>query len=73
MGFPETTTDKLNALLLAYVDRAKENYLQRIPSDQLKFIAEIAAKNIEEIQGLAHLLEEMEYLGQDFQAYGGRL
>ena len=61
MGFPETTLDKLNALLLAYARNVDENYdatLSRPPS----LIAEIAAKNKEEIIGLTRLLGELGYL-----------
>lgn len=72
MGFPETTIDKLNALLSAYADSTKGDYLARIPSDNLYLITKIAAKNTNEIQGLAHLLEEMGYLEKDEKAYGER-
>ena len=33
MGFPDATIDKLNSLLLAYVDEAKGDYQQGVPSE----------------------------------------
>jgi nucleoside 2-deoxyribosyltransferase/predicted RNA-binding Zn-ribbon protein involved in translation (DUF1610 family) len=65
-GFPETTNEKLNALLLMYADNTKGNYQARIlsNSDQPELIAKIGAKNIDEVRGLTRFLEEMDYIGK---------
>jgi nucleoside 2-deoxyribosyltransferase len=61
MGFPETTTEKLSALLLAYVAMTKGNYFANVAPEP-RLIADIAAKNIEEVFGVTSLLSEIGYL-----------
>jgi len=63
MGFPETTTEKLNALLLTFASMTKGNYLADVVPEPF-VIASIAAKNIEEVFGLAQLLRDLGYLKQ---------
>ena len=63
MGFPETTAEKLNALLLALASMTKGDYLANIMPEP-STIAIIAAKNKEEVFGLAQLLRDLGYLKQ---------
>jgi nucleoside 2-deoxyribosyltransferase/transposase-like protein len=70
MGFPETTNEKLDALLLAYADSVSGIYQERIKVDQPELISIVAAKNIDEIKGLTSLLEEMGHLRKVGKAYG---
>ena len=61
MGFPETTSEKINKLLVAYAESIKGDYDGQITLNQPYFIAEIAAKNQNEVKGLTRLLKEMEF------------
>ena len=71
LGFPENLPDKLNALLIALTESVNGNYQERI-SIKPNLIADVAAKNIEEINGLSHLLLELGYLGEVDNAWGAR-
>lgn len=70
MGFPETTSEKLDALLLAYAERVSSNYQERVKTDRPGLISTVAAKDIDEIKGLTNLLEEMGLLKKVEKAYG---
>jgi nucleoside 2-deoxyribosyltransferase len=61
MGFPETINDKLDQLLLAYADDIQGDY-QKLVIQQPHFIADIAAKNMGEIEWLTSTLEEQGFL-----------
>jgi len=63
MGFPQTVNEKLNGLLKAYADIVKDDYGKIIKIDQHPtLIADIAAKNLDEIKGLNQLLSELGYI-----------
>ena len=63
MGFPQTVNEKLDGLLKAYADIAKDDYVKIIKIDlHPALIADIAAKNSDEIKGLNQLLSELEYI-----------
>jgi nucleoside 2-deoxyribosyltransferase len=70
MGFPETTNEKLDALLLAYAEELSGSYGKTIEIDPA-LISAIAAKNIDEIRGLTDLLVEMKYLSEKENSFGG--
>ena len=70
MGFPETTSEKLDALLLAYAESVSSNYQERVKTDRPGLISIVAAKDIDEIKGLTNLLEEMGLLKKAEKAYG---
>ncbi len=69
MGFPETTNEKLDALLLAYAEKLSGSYGKLIEIDPA-LISAIAAKNIDELRGLTDLLVEMRYLSEKENSYG---
>jgi hypothetical protein len=71
MGFPESTGDKLNALLLAYADAAKGDYKYAVSPNQPQLIAEVAAKSQDEIEGLSELLHQLGYLSSFAEFRGG--
>ena len=61
LGFPTNFNEKLDALLVAYGELANGIYdatVTLMPS----LIAEIAAKNLQEVAGLSTLLAQLEYL-----------
>lgn len=62
MGFPETTNEKLDALLLAYADSVDGSYGRQFSWGIPHFIADAAAKNQEEVDGLNKLLDELEFI-----------
>jgi len=64
MGFPENTNEKLDALLLAFADMVKSDYKKQISYGLPHLIAEIAAKNIEEVNGLIDFLKEKGYVDE---------
>ncbi len=66
MGFPETTNEKLDALLLAYAESIDGNYGKQFSFGLPYFIADVAAKNQEEIDGLNKLLDELEFIDKSF-------
>jgi nucleoside 2-deoxyribosyltransferase len=70
MGFPETTNEKLDALLLAYAESVSGNYQERVKIDRPELISIVAAKNIDEIKGLTDLLEQMGRLKKVEKAFG---
>ena len=70
MGFPETTIEKLDALLLAYAESVSDNYQESVKTDRPKLISTVAAKNIDEIRGLTELLVEMGRLNEKKSSYG---
>jgi len=71
MGFPESTGDKLNALLLAYADAANGDYKYAVSPNQPQLIAEVAAKSRDEIEGLSELLHQLGYLSPFVEYRGG--
>lgn len=73
MGFPETTGEKLNALLLAYADRAGADYQHVINQSDPSLISEVAARDASELGGLTQLLVQLKYLersGSRINAHG---
>ena len=63
MGFPQTVTEKLDELLRAYADIVKDDYGKIIKVNlHPTLIADIAAKNLDEIKGLNQLLSELGYI-----------
>jgi hypothetical protein len=64
MGFPKSIIDKLDALLLSYSDMVKSDYKKQISYGLPHLIAEIAAKNVDELNGLIDLLKEMGYVDE---------
>jgi len=62
MGFPETTNEKLNALLLAYGESIDGNYGRQFSFGYPHFIADTAARNQQEIDGLNQLLDELDFI-----------
>ena len=66
IGFPQTVNEKLDGLLKAYADIAKDDYDKIVAVEQhLELVSDIAAKNLDEIKGLNRLLSELEYIGPD--------
>jgi hypothetical protein len=61
LGFPSTTSEKLNALLMAYGESAKGIYDATV-SFTPSLTAEIAAKDLTEVAGLSSLLSQLGYL-----------
>ena len=70
MGFPETTNEKLDALLLAYAESVSDNYQESVKTDRPELISTVAAKNIDEIKGLTDLLVEMGRINEKKGPYG---
>jgi hypothetical protein len=70
VGFPATTNEKLDALLLTYAESVSNKYQERVKTDRPELISTVAAKNIDEIKGLTNLLEEMGRLIKVEKAYG---
>lgn len=65
MGFPETFQEKLDALLLAFAEMIKSDYKRQISYGLPHLIAEIAARDIEEVNGLIDFLKEKGYVDQN--------
>jgi hypothetical protein len=61
MGFPETLYEKLDALLIALAKSTQGDYQKRLSLFPY-MIAEIAAKDINEVEGLTNLLLELGFL-----------
>jgi hypothetical protein len=66
MGFPETIDEKLDALLLGYADSVASNYGRQFSFGIPHYIADVAAKNQEEIDGLNQLLDELEFIDKRY-------
>ncbi len=66
MGFPETTNEKLDALLLAYAISIDSNPGKQFSFGYPHFIADVAAKNQVEIDGLNDLLDELGYIEKKY-------
>jgi hypothetical protein len=64
MGFPETTNEKLDALLLGYAEIIKDDYKRQISYGLPHLIAEIAASQIEQVNGLTDFLKELGYIDE---------
>lgn len=64
MGFPETTDEKLDTLLLAFADMIKSDYKKQISYGLPHLVAEIAAENVEEVNGLIDFLKECDYVDE---------
>jgi nucleoside 2-deoxyribosyltransferase len=64
MGFPESTDEKLDILLLAYADIIKSDYKKQISYGLPHLIAEVAAKNVDELNGLTDFLKECGYVDE---------
>jgi len=70
MGFPQTVSEKLDALLKTYADMIKDDYNEIVGvENHLELVSNIAAKNMNEITGLNRLLAELEYINLE----GGHL
>jgi hypothetical protein len=66
IGFPETTNEKLDALLLAYAKSIDNTYGKQFSFGYPHFIADVAARNQEEVNGLNELLNELGYIDKNF-------
>jgi hypothetical protein len=64
MGFPETTNEKLDALLLGYADIINNDYKRQISYGLPHLVAEIAAQSIEQVNGLTDFLKELGYVDE---------
>ena len=63
MGFPKTVNEKLDALLKAYADIARDDYGKVIEINRYpELVSEIAANGIEEVNNLNQLLAELNYV-----------
>lgn len=63
-GFPETIDEKFNALLLAYAETTGDDYTKTLDPTLPYLVADIAAKNQEEVLGLTILLVELGFIIQ---------
>jgi len=62
-GFPKDVSEKLDALLLAYADIIKDEYKKIVKIANYHYLpAEIAARDIDEIEGLNQLLQQLDYI-----------
>lgn len=62
-GFPQGVSEKLDALLLAYADIVKDEYKKIVKIKSSPSLpAEIAARDIDEVEGLNQLLEQLDYI-----------
>ncbi len=64
MGFPETTNEKLDALLLGYSETVKDNYKTQISYGLPQMVSQIAAKSVEQVNGLTDFLQELGYIDE---------
>jgi hypothetical protein len=62
MGFPSTVNEKLDALLLAYADMAKDRPLKSLEYGQASLISEVAARNMAEVGDLTQFLHDLHYV-----------
>lgn len=65
MGFPSTVDERINALLKAYADRAKDDMEKKLSRNDPDLIAEVAAKNLKEIEALTSFLHQLGYVVYD--------
>lgn len=62
-GFPQDVGEKLDALLLVYGDIVKDEYKKMVKIQSYPSLpAEIAARNVDEVEGLNQLLEQLDYI-----------
>lgn len=62
-GFPKDVSEKLDALLLAYADIVKDEYKKIVKIGNYDYLpAEVAARDIGEIEGLNQLLQQLDYI-----------
>lgn len=66
MGFPSTVNEKLDALLLSYSKSIENVYGRQFSFGRLSVIADIAARNQEEVNGLNDLLDELGFIDKKF-------
>jgi hypothetical protein len=63
LNFPQTVTQKLDALLNAYSEIAKDDYGKQIETELFKYLpAEIAGKDMKEIDSLNEFLEQLGFI-----------
>lgn len=63
MNFPQTVSEKTDALLKAYAEIVKDDYKKIVRVESYKnLISEIAAKDVDEVLGLNQLLVELGYI-----------
>lgn len=63
MNFPQTVSEKTNALLKAYAEIVEDDYKKIVKVRLCKnLVSEIAAKDVDEVLGLNQLLEELGYI-----------
>jgi len=66
MNFPQTVSEKTDALLKAYAEIVKDDYKKIVKVRLYKnLISETAAKDVDEVLGLNQLLEELGYIWSD--------
>jgi hypothetical protein len=62
-GFPQDVNEKLDALLLTYADIVKDKYAKLIKIQLYPNLpAEIAARDMDEVEGLNQFLEQLDYI-----------
>lgn len=62
-GFPQTVTEKLDALLLAYADIANGEIGKHISHEHYpNLVSEIAARDLNEVKSLSQLLHQLSYV-----------
>jgi hypothetical protein len=64
-GFPETASEKMDVLLIAYANSIDWNCGRQFSSGDRHYIADIAARNGEEVRGLHKLLVELGLIDQN--------
>lgn len=64
MGFPETTNEKLDALMLGYSELVKGDYKKQISYGLEHLVSEIAAENVQQVNGLTDFLKELGYIDE---------
>jgi len=62
-GFPQDVSAKLDALLLAYADIVKDEYAKLVKIELCPYLpAEIAARDMDEVEGLNQFLNQLDYI-----------
>lgn len=62
-GFPQDVSEKLDALLLAYADIVRDGYAKLVKIHSHPSLpAEIAARDIDEVEGLNKFLKQLDYI-----------
>lgn len=65
MGFPSTVDERMNALLKAYADNTEGELEKKLSANEPSLVAEVAAKNLKEIEGLTNFLYQLGWVEFD--------